>query len=357
MATVASDGAFISSSDTTASDLTGIAGCSIKWVGRIIMFGLYALLFLFTLVMVGFIEIRQANMAAFNSLIAVLEQRDASQKTDFLKLVDAVDQDRGRYQTLLKSFVCPDIAATQPNGNGPATGSPQSEATNPDLVKLCNKIKNDIQEHIYALGVTQDDLLTKMGTLGPYYLHYRDGITQQAPQIIPALRFLDSDYDWVTALSRSPFEIMEMLLLVCMGMLGGVISVTRSFIEKSLVNPSIPDLILKPAIGGAVALGIYVLFRATQLFIAGQSQTEGVASTSIFLVAGLGLASGVCASDAIGQIEALARRVLHRSQADDQKTKPGSPEDQQDEKPALDRPSAAPAAGDANPASLVTSAS
>lgn len=197
------------------------------------------------------------------------------------------------------------------------------------------------------MGVTQDELLTKIGTLDQFYLQYKDGITQQAPQIIPALRFLDSSLDWVTALARSPFEIMEMLLLVCMGMLGGVISVTRSFIEKSLTNPSISDLIYKPAIGGAVALGIYVLFRASQLFIAGQSQTGGVASTSIFLVAGLGLASGVCASDAIGQIEALAGRLLRRS-----------PDDHEGSKPAADPPgSATPAGGDATPTGPTASAS
>lgn len=159
----------------------------------------------------------------------------------------------------------------------------------------------------------QDDLTTKSGTLQEYYIQYRDGITQQAPQIIPTLRFLDPGQRWITVLSRSPFEIIELILLVCMGMLGGVINLTRRFIEKSWDDPSIADLIYKPAMGGAVALGIYVLFRATQLFIAGQSQPAGVASTSIFLVAGLGLASGVCASDAIGRIEALAKGLLHGS--------------------------------------------
>jgi len=290
MATEASDSTFVSSFHSTELDLAGITRRSINWIMRSIMFILYAFLFLFTLVLVGFIEIRQANMAAFNLLIAALEQRDAYQATDFDKLLKTVDQDRSRYQTLLKLFVCPTVAATQPNQNGPANGSPESGATDSDLAKLCNKIKSDIESHLYALGVTQDELLTKIGTLDQFYLQYKDGITQQAPQIIPALRFLDSSRDWVTALARSPFEIMEMLLLVCMRMLGGVISVTRSFIEKSLTNPSISDLIYKPAIGGAVALGIYVLFRASQLFIAGQSQTGGVASTSIFLVAGLGLA-------------------------------------------------------------------
>ena len=148
------------------------------------------------------------------------------------------------------------------------------------------------------------------------------------------------------AFARLPFEIMEMLLLVCTGMLGGVISVTRSFIEKSPTNPLISDLIYKPTIGGAVALGIYVLFRASQLFIAGQSQTGGVASTSIFLVAGLGLASGVCASDAIGQIEALAGRLLRRS-----------PDDDKGSKPATDQPiPATPAGGAAIPVDPIPSA-
>jgi hypothetical protein len=352
MAIEASESLLFGSFHSAKTDLTGIAGRSMNWIMRSIMFILYGFLFLFTLVLVGFIEIRQANMAAFNSLIAALEQRDAYRVTDFHKLLNAVDQDRTRYQNLLKSFVCPALAATQSDQNGPATGSPQSDSANADLVKLCNKIKNDIQGHLYALGVTQDDLLIKIGTLEQFYLQYKDGITQQAPQIIPALRFLDSEQNWITALSRSPFEIMEMLLLVCMGMLGGVINLTRCFIERSLANPSISDLIFKPAIGGAVALGIYVLFRATQLFIAGQSQTGGVASTSIFLVAGLGLASGVCASDAIGQIEALARRMLRRSPDDHEKSTSGA----SDEKPTPD-PGATSAAGDINPMTLVSSAS
>jgi hypothetical protein len=303
------------------------------------------LLFLFTLVLVGFIEIRQANMAAFNSLIAALEQRDAYRVTNFKKLLDTVTENQTRYHDLLQSFVCPTVG--QPQQNGSENPSVQGDVTSPDLVKVCNKIKSDIQSHFYALGTTRDEILTKMATLYQFYWQYKDGITQQAPQIIPALRFLDSDQDWVNALARSPFEIMEMLLLVCMGMLGGVISVTRSFIEKSLTNPSISDLIYKPAIGGAVALGIYVLFRASQLFIAGQSQTGAVASTSIFLVAGLGLASGVCASDAIGQIEALAGRLLRRS-----------PDDHERNKPAGDPPGpATPAGAGATPAGPAPSAS
>ncbi len=112
-------------------------------------------------------------------------------------------------------------------------------------------------------------------------------------------------------MTRAPFEIMEMFLLVCMGALGGVISVTRAFAKSQAEWPSLRDLIYMPAAGGVIALGMYVLFRASQLFLTGQTPDAGAsASTSIFLLAGLGLASGVCASDAIARIEELARGLL-----------------------------------------------
>ena len=67
---------------------------------------------------------------------------------------------------------------------------------------------------------------------------------------------------------------------------------------------------------------MYVLFRASQLFLTGQAPDGGAsASTSIFLLAGLGLASGVCASDAIARIEELARSLLRPAE---RKNEPGA---------------------------------
>jgi len=284
-----------------------------EWLVRGVVFALYALLFLFTMVAVGFIEIRQTNMAAFNSLIATLEQRDAYRITPFDALLTAIRSQRDDAQKLLDNLNCP---KSEPAAFGQTTmgaSAIENAAGAAAVADGCNKLRNDIQQHLYSLTRAQDEILMKRGTLEQYYMQYRDGITQQAPQIIPALRFLDDGPSWVTALARSSFEIMAMLLLVCMGALGGVISLTRCFVEKNLPNPAIPELFYKPAMGAVVALGIYVLFRASQLFFAGSSQTEGTASTSIFVLAALGLASGVCASDAIGQIEALAARVLRRS--------------------------------------------
>jgi hypothetical protein len=349
MAIEASHNAFVNASPIPATNFAIVAP-TIIWLMRSVIFVLYALLFLVTLMTVGFIEIRQANMVTFDSLIATLEQRDAYNTipSPFEPLLSKVRLERAEYKKLIADLDCPNqIDATKPQQNGPDKPSVVREDAGPEAAKMCAKLRGDIENHFYALSGTEDGMLAKIANLGPYYLQYTDGITQQAPQIIPTLPLLNSPLDWVRAWARSPFEIMVMFLLVCMGALGGVINVTRCFVEKSLDNPPIPDLIYKPAMGAVVALGIYILFRASQLFIAGQSQTGGVASTSIFLVAGLGLASGVCASDAIGQIEALAKRMLRRSS-----------DDREDNKPAADPPSpATPAGGDAIPTGPAPSAS
>jgi hypothetical protein len=336
--------------DTTPVDVMSATGAQIahaghafvEWLVRGVMFALYALLFMFTLVAIAFIEIRQTNMSAFNSLIATLEQRDAYRDAyngkNFDKILANVRDQRAADQDLLNALVCPKAEA--PVTEATATGARLLETA--VVADACNKIRNDIQQHLYSLTSAQDEILMKRGTLEQYYMQYRDGITQQAPQIIPALRFLDEGPSWVTALARSSFEIVAMLLLVCMGALGGVISLTRCFVEKDLPNPAIPELFYKPAMGAVVALGIYVLFRASQLFFGASNQTEGTAATSIFILAALGLASGVCASDAIGQIEALATRVLRRSgpAGSGERTAGAAPPSPAQRKPDDDQPAA-----------------
>jgi hypothetical protein len=105
--------------------------------------------------------------------------------------------------------------------------------------------------------------------------------------------------------------IRAVFLLVCMGLLGGVISVMRYFVDPSLKNPAIGELFYEPAAGAAISLGVYVLFRAAQMFMGMQTQDgASTMSTSIFLLAGLGLASGYCAGEALAQIESVASRLL-----------------------------------------------
>jgi len=114
--------------------------------------------------------------------------------------------------------------------------------------------------------------------------------------------------------ARMPFELLEMLLLVCMGALGGVISVTRSFVDAG-PNPTTRDLCYRPVAGAIISPGIYILFRAGQLFFTGAPQNGGTTvTTSVFLLAGLGLASGFCAREAVAQIEFVATKLLRRAE-------------------------------------------
>lgn len=129
----------------------------------------------------------------------------------------------------------------------------------------------------------------------------------------------------MTLWARMPFELLEMLLLICMGALGGVISVTRCFVDPAIPNPSIADLCYRPMAGGVIALGIYILFRASQLFFGGPSQNaDTTLTTSIFVLAALGLASGFCAREAVAQIEFAATRILRRAEGGRGGDQPGT---------------------------------
>jgi hypothetical protein len=167
--------------------------------------------------------------------------------------------------------------------------------------------------------LTEDDVRFRSANFEFYYDQYKDGITKKTPQIIPALQLLDSPYKVLTIWARSPFELIEMFMLVCMGLLGGVLSVMRCFVDPKLKSPVIAEFFYKPAAGAAISLGVYVLFRAAQIFLGVQNQgAAATVSTSVFLLAGLGLASGFCATEALAQIEFVATRLLRRSSGRDQ---------------------------------------
>ena len=289
----------------------------LTFIGYASVFAGYLIIFMVSLLTVGFLEIRQANMADFNSLIAVLEERDGyadGHLDDPLKRVK--DEHDFAYQASV-DLVCADSAgATVITGNQRSTeaGDPRASKTNP---KTCAETKQLLLQHANELSLTEREVRFRKANFPFYYDQYKDGITQKAPQIIPALRLLDSKFPLLTLWARSPFELIEMFLLVCMGLLGGVISVMRCFVDPSLKSPAIAEFFYKPAAGAAISLGVYVLFRAAQIFLGVQTQGgTGTVSTSVFLLAGLGLASGFCATDALAQIEAVAKRLLRSSGPD-----------------------------------------
>ena len=308
--------------DTKALDGVFAAGKSkltsiITFIGYVGVFVGYLTIFLISLLTVGFLEIRQANMDDFNALIAVLEQRDGYADDHLKRALDALSAEREAYRSRIDSLVCFDLAGATvvtETANVAELAKSEAASTNP---KTCAEIKATLQKHANELALTEAEMRFRWANLPFWYDQYKDGITHKSPQIIPALRLLDSRSPLLTLWARSSFELVQMFLLVCMGLLGGVLSVMRCFVDPRLKSPAIAEFFYKPAAGAAISLGVYVLFRAAQIFLGVQSDAgTGIVSTSIFLLAGLGLASGFCATDALAQIEAMATRLLRRSDRD-----------------------------------------
>jgi hypothetical protein len=122
------------------------------------------------------------------------------------------------------------------------------------------------------LNWLQDRLRMKQAFLPQYYDGYIDGLRNKTPQLVPLLRYMESKVFAVTAWGRLPLELLEMLLLIFMGALGAVIAVTRCFVDAATPNPAARDLCYRPAAGAVIALRIYVLYRAAQLFFGGGGQ-------------------------------------------------------------------------------------
>jgi hypothetical protein len=273
----------------------------------------YLAIFIISFMTIGFLEIRQANMGDFNALIAVLEQRDGYADRHLDKELEWLRGEIRSYGSTIESFACPD-------GAGPTSVKPAPDRPNGDQgasnanPKTCAEAKEAARQHYIELSLAEDAARFRLANLPFYYDQYKDGITQKTPQIIPALRLLDSKSGWLTLWARSPFELIEMFLLVFMGMLGGAISVMRYLFDPSLKTPTIAEFFYRPAAGAAISIGVYVLFRAAQIFLGVQSQgNTATVSTSVFLLAGLGLASGFCATEALGQIEFVATSLLRTS--------------------------------------------
>jgi hypothetical protein len=261
-----------------------------------------------SLLTVGFLEIRQGNMADFNALIAALEQRDRYRGDYLDNQMVLVRKRHDEYMRHIDSLVCYDVGgATVVTESGRAVEFVNPEAT-------CASIKETLQRRTNELELVEAKVRFQAANFETYYDGYKDGIITKAPQISFVLRLLESRSTLLTLWARSPFELTQMFLLVCMGLLGGVLSVMRCFVDPSLKNPTIAEFFYKPAAGAAISLGVYVLFRAAQIFMGMQNQSGATTvSTSVFLLAGLGLASGFCATQALAQIEAVATRLLRGS--------------------------------------------
>jgi hypothetical protein len=317
---------------TAAFDLR--AGCHrvLSYFGYSVMIIMYAGIFALAVLTLGLIEIRQSNLAAFNGLIAKLDEKDTYDHNYFTRAEEGIDSAMMAYQGWKGTLSCAGqpLSANAADKVAPAptiTFAPSDGVVGGGAQDGPDKTCAIAGDHLNKLSLLKEDLLFRHANLPVWYDSYRDGIRTQSPQLIPILGLVGSRWKLVTIWARMPFELLEMLLLICMGALGGVIGVTRVLVDTATPNPSARDLCYRPAAGAVIALGIYVLFRATQLFFGGGQNDSVVASTSVFLLAALGLASGFCAREAVDQIEFAATRILRRS----------AKSDGDDDKPPMDR--------------------
>jgi hypothetical protein len=287
--------------------------------GAILIPVMYAIILAAGLITLGLVEIRQVNMVNFNALIANLEQRDRA-KAEIPVVLARVRKQHKRYDDMIaRSVDCFSVAGTilgyEHNNREAAislVASQNGDLENQKMPLSCSDIQSTLRNHANDLLLMEDNERFKLANSDAYYLSYVDGITQKMPQIIPALRFLDSGQAWIDFWARSSFEIMEMFLLVSMGMLGGIINATRWLVDRASDRPSLLAYFYKPAVGGAIALGTFVVFRATQLIVGGQVQDGALAVTaSVYLLAGLGLVAGFCADKALRQLEKAADGLFH----------------------------------------------
>lgn len=309
---------------------SGIFRRAASGVGYVILIGTYASISLVGVATLALVEIRQANVTDFVALIATLDQKDFYQDKYFDDLLRGIAADRAQYQSWAASLQCSGEATGALSGkpfSAPAVAAAATPIAEGAPPRTCAQIKAVADDHLNALSLLQEDLLFRKAHLQRYYDQYRDGIRDKDPQLIPVLGLVDSPVRAVALWARMPFELLEMLLLICMGALGGVISVTRCLVDPTTPNLSVRDLCYRPAAGAVIALGIYVLFRAVQLFFGG-GDGAATASTSVFLLAALGLAAGFCAREAVAQIERAATRLLRQAENGDAAKPPaGSPDD------------------------------
>ncbi len=289
-----------------ASDIGAVAA----YAAALALYGAIVAVAIGTLTLV---LIRQANPPNFNALVATLEQRDRVEAS-LPQVLDRLRRERDDYAEVMRQPVdC--FSPTVATSRGAATGRHPAAAALPSaagpLSVSCADLGIAIRNHANELRLAEDQAMFKIANSGAYYLDYIDGITQKTPEIIPALQILDAHSNLVKSWARSPFELIQMFLLVSMGMLGGMVNVTRWLVGSNMQRPPLLAYFYKPAVGGAIALGAFVVFKASQLVIVGPGPEGGSTVTaSVFLLAGLGLVSGFCADKALRQIEKAADAVF-----------------------------------------------
>jgi hypothetical protein len=292
--------------DTPEATFNAEPMVAFPYVGRVIRYAAmgvcYLAIFVPALATLGLVEIRQAHLKDFDALIAMLEQRDRYDGPYFDRILSELTKQREQLQSLAATLSCPNAAPTQERRHPAEPPPPSQNADSGTPIpepKTCDEIRALVIAQLNDLTSVEDDLLFRRANLAAYYDNYQDGITEKSPALIPVLHIMNSRSRLLTAWTRAPLELLEMILLVFMGALGGVVSVAHRFFDPATANPSLLDLCYRPAAGAVMSLGVYVLIRASE---------------QLFVLAFLGLVAGFVGSEAVRRIEFAAMRLFRNTE-------------------------------------------
>jgi hypothetical protein len=110
----------------------------------------------------------------------------------------------------------------------------------------------------------------------------------------------------------TPYDLLVLLLVMFMGALGGMVRLLREYGDRSKENPTDRDYLFVPLIGLVVAIGGYVLAKAGLLLL---SSTRDEPSLGPFVIALVGIVSGLMAKEVIDAISRAGANLLNRKRA------------------------------------------
>jgi hypothetical protein len=113
-----------------------------------------------------------------------------------------------------------------------------------------------------------------------------------------------------TALILMPNYMLTPLLAVSMGALGSVLYMTRSFLA-SKGPKGLSWYKLRPLLGGALALGIFILLKGGQMILGGHSRGASIPEDlDPFFISFLALGSGMLSEHAYARISSAGARLI-----------------------------------------------
>jgi hypothetical protein len=172
-------------------------------------------------------------------------------------------------------------------------------------------------------GKLENDLKAQIDSLTPLLASDGDRISNLVKDHQEYLAFIEMQKDWSTKpFVVTPYDLLVMFLIMCMGALGGLVRILRSYLDPAAPDPSPRDYILIPIIGMVIAIGGYVLAKTGLLLLA---STKEETSLSPYMIGLVGIVSGLLAKEVIDRLTVIGGNMLQGQQQSSSGAGAGTP--------------------------------